>query len=200
MTVMVLLLFSAVPLVCWLQDRRKVLAGLIATAVLLQFIFVGSYTAASISRRAHHEIFSIMLWRYAPIAALKKMAYQQAQMVKDDLRAAKRPVISPSTNFDYKSFGVRYIEEIYGCLTDAYLKPRPGRIPRPKVDLVILRKNDVSLTACDKTRALVQGWRNGTDGTFKLVAETKYIMVFRRTYGTGLSQTRAHQTGVAFQK
>lgn len=179
-TVMVLLLFSIVPLTHWLQDARRMRAGIVAAVVLSQFIFVGNSVAASISRRAHDEIFSIMLWRYAPIATLKKISHQQAESVKDDLRTAKRPVISPSVNFDYKSFGVRYVEEIYGCLTSKYLKPKSGRIPKPEIDLVIMRKNDVSLTKCSNTIALVQGWRRGTDSSFRLVKETQYIMIFRR--------------------
>lgn len=98
------------------------------------------------------------------------------------LRSSKRPLISRLTLLNYKLAGVRFIYEIYGCLTQIYLAPTYGRIPQTPVDLVPIRKADgiLVLGGCPETVTLLRRWSHEPGANFRLVLENSYLMAFQR--------------------
>jgi hypothetical protein len=183
MTPTVLLLFALVPVVERLEKQAGRLAIAGCACMLVQNSFPGMVLAEMLQDRSRTLIFSAVEGRAMPVDQVRALSREQGLELSPYLRAAKRAMISPLTNLDYKSFGQRYLEPIYGCLSQEALLPTEGRIPKPAVDLVVLRKNDKTLNVaeCQQTMALIAQWKQA-GSTFAVRKETKYLIAFGRTF------------------
>jgi hypothetical protein len=171
---MMLLLYALIPISYWTSRWPAAFGGIVVALLVSEMVFQAPGTADLMRHRVLGEVYSEMQQKWIKVADARQTASAQAKAVAPFLVRAQRAIVSPYTDISFRELGIRYIDRIYGCLSPEILAPTKGRIPKPAVDLVILRKNDPVL-ACDFR--ILSNWH--IDGsTFALLKETPYIRVY----------------------